>query len=1484
MSQPISDPAAPAAAAQKPRRGVLRFLFKTPLGWVGMLLALLGALVLAAPWIAEGIAAQFASDWFAKRYRGQLSIEKLDLGWRGPQTIEGIELADPDGARVARMSVRLPGMWSLAKSGGKRLGKIEALGEATLVADALGVTNLDRALEPRETAPVETEEEERAASKRSSESSGYDAELDLRMTRIGWADENTRALGAPFTLENLGLSVMARPEQPLTARLRATLTGSAKGAVSLDARIEHPFEPPSSSTPPRAEINASIEHLPVALVDALARQGGRLQTLLGEELSLGLDAKGTLQQGSFELRLDAPRGRVRASARVADGVLRSEDEGIALELDVHQEFIDSLVRPLLESGASLARSAPPAGASPANGALRFALSSFEAPLGAYFEAAANGRSQAGLEALLSGVRANFTAQLGDWSCSGASALGSSGALFVRGLRLSGACNAPGEDSTLELRCQARSGGDAASTAGFGTATVSVLVPGGASLALFAPGDALARVQLAAKFEEVPTALFDSLAQTRGDLGRMLGAKLALIADLSLSLAAAGQKAQAPSTWAEASARWREVAARASAEASLRLTGTPSQEPVGLLGGERLSLSLISGGAKLAPGAPLDLHAQAVFESSGPGNLDLQLSLGDLLADPASKTPLRFSLGATAAGLPTAVADALAHSGQDLQQLLGPVLVLNASAQGTLESGVVEARLSGEGSNLTLSGRLADGVFSNPDQPALRVMLQPDSEFLERRAAAFLPSGARLGFVDGGRGLIALDVDSLVLPVAGLLEAASQPADALLRTALSQTRCEIGLILRELVFEDSALLATGQRIDQLAISLGLSLRPGEPSSPLSIECKAHSPSFGSEPVHLHVDVPDAPELLGIAVGGNFAPITVRLEATRMPTALLDVYAGGMLREALGSTLDLSLDARVAQAEAAPFDADTTLSISAAGGQSTLIFKAQVKDPLNLRAKAPAVARSPGVAPELEAMVDVSGAGVLLSFAPAGARELLRELCGETIAARVKLAESTPGSARASISLDAGSLQLRGAADYTDKILTTIAAEPLVLRIQPPPALLERLLAKQLPAGAKLELAGSDAVLLVQLEKLRAPLDRYFAADPSLALAELVENLDGHLDAQFPAFTYTHPPAAAGAQPSVVQLRDVRLSARMQAGAPANLDLTGAIDATPPGQLQAHVVVEKPAGFTASAPAAFPAPGSRATLNAKLERFPSALLDVIAQQEGLIVDVLGPELAAEVSGSYPALADEPLRAKLRSNLGDVSLVSNLSDGVITSSGEQGLDAKVGLTPLFTQRIVGSLLPMLVQVRQDDPSKRALITGRNLALPLDADLSKLSGEILLDLGAVNYQLLPGLDRAFALAGAAPPSMKNTVIKPIAIQITNGVARYERIPITIAGHELAFGGSADLAKHSFELGCKVPLSMLGSGVESQLDALRKVLDPKLEVPLEFYGSWSSPRMRLGKGFLEKTIKDAGKGALKGELEKGLGGLLGGKKKPKDG
>ncbi len=917
------------------------------------------------------------------------------------------------------------------------------------------------------------------------------------------------------------------------------------------------------------------------------------------------------------------------------------------------------------------------------------------------------------------------------------------------------------------------------------------------------------------------------------------------------------------------------------DSSFNLRGTPRGENVKQLGEQQLSVHTLGARASFAPTKPLDLHAQAEFETPASGRFELDASIGELFADPASKTPLRFSLASKASGVPSRVADALSGQGERVQQLLGNLLAYELTAQGTLDEGVARVDFSSEKSQVLLVGRLKDGMFVSENEPALSVSLQPDSRLLDEFAGPHMPAGSTLAFAES-RGVVGVNVNFLALPIADLLAAAKKSTDEALALALSRTRIDAIIGLREFVYEDESLRAAGQRIDKLAVQLNLELRPGEKTTPLSLGLSLVSPSFGDKPIELHLDVPHAPQLLTIAQGAEFSPIALKLRAEQLKTALLDAYAGGALQGALGPQLDLALDAKLSQQGGAPFSADAKLELAAVGGKSTLAFKAQAQDPFDRKGKQASKPRPAGTLPELEATLDVSGAGALLAFAPENVRQTLRELCGETIAASVKLAEGKPGASKAELSLDAGGLVASGALDYTDRTLSTVDAQPLVVKVSPSQGMLDKLLAGKLPPGAALALNRPGTALVLQLTQLRAPLGRFFDADPAVARPELIENLDLKLVATLPAFTYTHPPGAAGTESAVVALRDVQLNARLQPGAAANLDLTGSVGSEQ-GGLELHVIVEKPAGFVVEPPATVPAPGSRAKLTAKLAHFPSALLDVLAAQDGLLVDVLGPELDASVRGEYPDSKTEPLHAEMHSSLGDIALVSRIEGGKIVSEADKGLDAKVGLTPLFSKRIVGSLLPMLVEVRQDDPTKRTLLTGRKLSLPIDADLSKLSGDLILDLGAVDYQLLPSLTQVLALSGKEFGA-KNTVVKPIAIQIVNGVARYDSIPIKISGREINFHGSTNLVTKTFELGFAVPLEMLGSKVESQLESVRKYLDPKLEVPLEISGTWSSPKIRLGKGFLEKVLKDAAGGLLQGEIEKGLGGLLGGGKKKKDG
>ena len=80
-------------------------------------------------------------------------------------------------------------------------------------------------------------------------------------------------------------------------------------------------------------------------------------------------------------------------------------------------------------------------------------------------------------------------------------------------------------------------------------------------------------------------------------------------------------------------------------------------------------------------------------------------------------------------------------------------------------------------------------------------------------------------------------------------------------------------------------------------------------------------------------------------------------------------------------------------------------------------------------------------------------------------------------------------------------------------------------------------------------------------------------------------------------------------------------------------------------------------------------------------------------------------------------------------------------------------------------------------------------------------------------------------------------------------------------------------------KLAASLPLSLLGKSVTRELDKVRDFIDPNLLVPIEISGKWNSPSFKLGKGFVDKLLRDA----LGGELLDGLNDLFGKKKDKKD-
>jgi hypothetical protein len=288
--------------------------------------------------------------------------------------------------------------------------------------------------------------------------------------------------------------------------------------------------------------------------------------------------------------------------------------------------------------------------------------------------------------------------------------------------------------------------------------------------------------------------------------------------------------------------------------------------------------------------------------------------------------------------------------------------------------------------------------------------------------------------------------------------------------------------------------------------------------------------------------------------------------------------------------------------------------------------------------------------------------------------------------------------------------------------------------------------------------------------------------------------------------------------------------------------------------------------------------RAKIEVRTSRVPTAIVDVLARQDGLLVEALGARLDESVSAPEISMKSGAFQFEMRSDLHGVTGQGRVENGTVIIDQVDGLVASVGLGPVMSKRVVGKLVPTLVNVTKPSGAAPAKFSVDALRYPLDGDLRKLDGTVRVDLGEVSYSLFPKL-ASFFNASSAPSALK---IPAITVPIQKGVAGYSRLPVMIAGREYIFSGTYDIVTDAAQLTANVPVNMLGKKVNAELEKLREYIDPNTTVPLTIKGSIVNPSIGVDDKALLKVLKDAGAKALEGAAGGLLDDLLK-KKKKKD-
>jgi hypothetical protein len=526
--------------------------------------------------------------------------------------------------------------------------------------------------------------------------------------------------------------------------------------------------------------------------------------------------------------------------------------------------------------------------------------------------------------------------------------------------------------------------------------------------------------------------------------------------------------------------------------------------------------------------------------------------------------------------------------------------------------------------------------------------------------------------------------------------------------------------------------------------------------------------------------------------------------------------------------------------------------------------------------------------IDATLTLTGLDTAALDVLAGKQGLLAGLLGPSL--DVSLSANGASAAGGSMTMNAKSesLTVKGSAQFDKGTLRCTGKDGLDVALTPRPGSLDAYAKTVLPAGTRLQFAADAGPLTLKLHDVSIPLpsgaapssSTPAAGTPTPAVAaetsmlERVSKMSLTCEATMPAIVYSD----ASEQP--VTVRNVRVEARLSPTEPPYLRVNGAVEATPPGVIAVDVHALDPLAKLAD-PSALDT--WRAKVDVRATQVPTAIVDLLAGQGGLLVEALGAHVDAMVQAPEISLSKGAFVVDLKSEQDSLHAEGHLADRAVIIDKQDGVLAHVGLGPLMSQRVVGKLLPTLVDVQKPDDAAPAMFAVDALHFPLDGDLRKLDGNVRIDLGVITYGL-GNLKSGFAgkIASALGSSMPTGTWKvpAITVPIKKGVAGYDKLPIQIGGHEYMFSGTYDMVTDVALLSAQVPVKLLGKKISAELDRVRDYVDPDITVPITIKGSILNPSIGLDNGALEKVLKKAAEKAV----GKGLDGLLDGlKKKKKD-
>ena len=219
-----------------------------------------------------------------------------------------------------------------------------------------------------------------------------------------------------------------------------------------------------------------------------------------------------------------------------------------------------------------------------------------------------------------------------------------------------------------------------------------------------------------------------------------------------------------------------------------------------------------------------------------------------------------------------------------------------------------------------------------------------------------------------------------------------------------------------------------------------------------------------------------------------------------------------------------------------------------------------------------------------------------------------------------------------------------------------------------------------------------------------------------------------------------------------------------------------------------------------------------LQADLNGFPTAIVDQLAKQDGLMVETLGPSINATATGKDVSLkasqAERPLSglveakatsARARDDQGQCARRRVVQSG---ATGRQFFEIR----PQFIPALKGAL-PDLESLTELGQGRPAVLDLANMSVPVDGNISRLNGDAKIDPGVAQFKLKSAFTEIVQLTGGKTSGTVGEKLEPFVMHFKNGVATYDRYTLPVGSFKIETRGTVDLVRKQVDVITYAPL-----------------------------------------------------------------------------